>query len=197
VIPDRLIHSTQQVARNLARLLTRYEKRIVLAESCTAGLISAVIAQTPGISKWLCGSAVTYQSETKSAWLGLDQCWIEKYSGVSVEITRDMALAVLKKTQQADFAVAITGHLERGADPSGCQVFVAIAERRIDDMACVFVGQHKLEGASRVARQWQAARFALHAAVDNLNRQSPPATFSFDWMTFLREELKSIRSEPG
>ncbi len=58
-----------QLARDVLSLLERHHDRIVCAESCTAGLVSATLAAIPGASKFLCGSAVVYRNATKTNWL--------------------------------------------------------------------------------------------------------------------------------
>lgn len=101
------------VARELALVLERKNVRLVLAESCTAGLAAAHLARIPGISRYLCGSAVVYQATTKTAWLGVPaEYFLPGGPGVvSGETAAAMADGVLDRTPQADLAVAITGHL--------------------------------------------------------------------------------------
>ncbi len=57
-------------AQRLVDVLKRLDTKIVFAESCTAGLVSATLARVPGVSAYLCGSAVTYRDEVKTAWVG-------------------------------------------------------------------------------------------------------------------------------
>ena len=53
-----------ELAIRLADCLRLRSRRVVLAESCTAGLVSAALAQVPGVSEFHCGSAVVYRLET-------------------------------------------------------------------------------------------------------------------------------------
>lgn len=103
------------VARELALILERRNLRLVLAESCTAGLAAAQLARVPGISRYLCGSAVVYQEATKTAWLGVPAEYFQPGGPgvVSGETAAAMADGVLERTPPADLAVAITGHLGR------------------------------------------------------------------------------------
>ena len=80
----------------------------MLAESCTGGLVAATLAQIPGISEHLCGSAVVYRAPTKSAWLGIDQRLLDDpaIGPVSAEVTRALALAVLERTRAPAVQVA-------------------------------------------------------------------------------------------
>ena len=66
------IDSSHTVAAELAEQLAAKQQKIVFAESCTAGMAAALLGGCPGISAWLCGSAVTYREATKTRWLDID-----------------------------------------------------------------------------------------------------------------------------
>ncbi len=104
-------------ARDILSLLEQTHRRIVCAESCTAGLVSATLAGIPGASNWLCGSAVVYRNETKSAWLGVSEELLnDPHRGdVCEETALCMAEGVLASTPEASVSVSITGHLGPGA----------------------------------------------------------------------------------
>jgi PncC family amidohydrolase len=106
--------------------------RLVLAESCTAGLVAAELGQIPGISEFLCGSMVVYRTPTKTAWLGISSEILNDpaVGPVSVEVTIALARAVLEKTPEATVAAAITGHLGPSA-PAGMdgQLYCAMVRR--------------------------------------------------------------------
>ena len=126
MIDESLFDRSQKLAFQLAEQLEQSERQMVFAESCTAGLAAGILAQVPGISKWLAGSSVTYMEEVKAGWLGIDPELIARHTAVSSEVTEAMASSVLQRTGAADFAVAITGHLEPGANEQGCLVYVAV-----------------------------------------------------------------------
>lgn len=104
-------------AWRLADVLDRQQTKIVFAESCTAGLVSASLAIVPGISKWLCGSAVTYQEATKVGWLGIQPQDLDDFTAVSPQVALSMVVGVLRATPHADLAVSVTGHLGPLAPP--------------------------------------------------------------------------------
>ncbi len=108
---SELMRPLREAASELAQQLAARGVRVVFAESCTAGLASAVLATVPGVSQWHCGSAVTYREATKSSWLGVPPELIAQWGVVSEPVARQMALGVLRATPEADVAVAITGHL--------------------------------------------------------------------------------------
>jgi PncC family amidohydrolase len=104
--------------------------RLVLAESCTAGLGAALLGRIPGVSEFLCGSAVVYQVETKARWLRVSRRLLRDPGPVSRQVATAMATGALKATPQADVSAAITGHLGPGAPPAqDGLVFVAFAAR--------------------------------------------------------------------
>ncbi len=152
-----------QAARRVSRLLDRLRLRVVFAESCTAGLVSATLAQVAGISQWLCGSAVTYREATKVAWLGVDRNDLDRYSAVSESVARQMAAGALRRTPEAAVAAAVTGHLGPDApEELDGVVYVGLAQRRDADRSEVTqVRRITLNSTERVARQREAAACVL------------------------------------
>jgi len=193
MIKQSLLKRTGQLARQLAGQLERGDQRIVFAESCTAGLVSGILAQVPGISKWLCGSSVTYMEELKAGWLGIDQDLISRHTAVSSEVTEAMARSVLERTGSADFAVAITGHLERGMIAQGCLVYVAVSYRQGEGVGVRPVVHSRLDGANRIDRQWNAAAIALQVAVDHLKFPPGKESYSVDWL----QVCQAAKKYPG
>ena len=95
------------------RLLRESKQRIVLAESCTGGLVAATFTSIPGVSDVFCGSMVVYRNDTKNKWLGLDEQMLadEKIGPVSPQASEELARKVLLLTPEANLALSITGHL--------------------------------------------------------------------------------------
>lgn len=104
----------QDLDRLAMQLLLELEQTrdvLVLAESCTAGLIAATLARVPGMSRRLAGSFVVYQIDSKVAWLGVSAETIQRHDVVSREVAASMALKALERTPHATIAMSITGHL--------------------------------------------------------------------------------------
>jgi PncC family amidohydrolase len=160
---------TEELVHGLAESLARRQLKIVFAESCTGGLVSAALAGIPGISEWLCGSAVTYRSETKVAWLGVDATQIAEHTAVCSEVALQMALGVLGNTPEADLALSITGHL--GPDtPEGMDgvVFVGFARRSENGSPGTWVVRRELTTEGRLVRQREEASFVLLTALERM-----------------------------
>lgn len=160
-----------EIATAVVERLAEQQMRIVLAESCTGGLISAELAKVPGVSQWLCGSAVTYRCQTKVEWLGVNSDDIDQYTAVSRQVASQMATGVLNNTTEASMSASITGHLGPGA-PSGFDgvVFIGIAVRGPSGSPEVAVTRHQLVTAERVERQAEAVETVLSAILEKLHR---------------------------
>ncbi|QEG42299.1 CinA family protein [Roseimaritima ulvae] len=163
----------QSCARLLAERLADRGRRIVFAESCTAGLVAATLATQPGISQWLCGSAVTYRNDTKARWLSVSPSDLERYSAVSPQVAEQMAAGVLRMTPEADLALSVTGHLGPDAPPSlDGLIYIGCSRRepeRSTDAICSDFREIRLAASERVARQHEAAAWVLALAADRLD----------------------------
>ena len=155
--------SSDQAASALAEVLLKKQIRVVFAESCTAGLVSAKLAMTPRISDYHCGSAVTYREQTKQDWLDVSAADLAEFSAVSEPVALQMAYGVLNRTPEAEWSAAITGHLGPNA-PDGFDglVFVAVAKRTESGIVNFHADRHILKTVERVARQEEAAALVLN-----------------------------------
>lgn len=122
LLPPRLTElAARVVAENAAA-----ERKIVLAESCTGGLVCAAITEIPGSSEVLERGFVTYSNEAKIESLGVSAELIDTFGAVSVAVAWGMARGALKHSD-ADIAVAITGIAGPGggsdSKPVGTVVF--------------------------------------------------------------------------
>jgi len=118
------------LASRVVKQLRAQNVRLVLAESCTGGLAAALLARIPGVSEFLCGSAVVYQVETKARWLRVSRRLLRDSGPVSAKVASAMAAGALLATPHADVAAAVTGHLGPGAPTSqDGLVFLAFGRR--------------------------------------------------------------------
>jgi nicotinamide-nucleotide amidase len=122
LLPPRLTElAARVVAENAAA-----GRKIVLAESCTGGLVCAAITEIPGSSGVLERGFVTYSNEAKIESLGVSAELIDTFGAVSVAVAWGMARGALKHSD-ADIAVAITGIAGPGggsdSKPVGTVVF--------------------------------------------------------------------------
>ena len=152
-------------AQAVGALLARAGKRLVLAESCTGGMIAAELTEIPGSSAWFEGGAVTYSNRLKETLLGVDPAVIAAHGAVSEECARGMAEGALAHLG-GDFALAVTGIAGPGGGtpekPVGT-VFIALADRAA---RATSVQALRLEGSRREIRNETMRR-----ALDMLRRR--------------------------
>lgn len=162
-----LIERAQAAAQSLASKLAQQQVRLVLAESCTSGMASAMLGQCPGISQWFCGSQVVYRSASKQQWLDISaEKVLRVYSAESFETSQALADQILGRTNEANLAVAITGHLgpQAPVDKDGLVYLAARSDQAGE-------GQTKLvslEQVERIPRQIEAAAVMLEFAAEQL-----------------------------
>jgi nicotinamide-nucleotide amidase len=116
-------------AQNLLSLLRQKAYRVATAESCTGGLVSALLTAIPGSSDVVDRGFVTYSNEAKQEMLGVSPDVIVEHGAVSAACAKAMAIGALKHSH-ADIAVSITGIAGPGggsADKPVGLVFFAVA----------------------------------------------------------------------
>lgn len=82
--------------------------RIVIAESCTGGLLSACLTEAPGASGVFDRGFITYSNDSKMAQLDVDRKTLADFGAVSAECAAEMAEGALRASH-ADMAVSVTG----------------------------------------------------------------------------------------
>ena len=82
--------------------------KIVTAESCTGGLVAALLTEIAGSSDVVERGLVTYSNEAKRELLGVAEATLATHGAVSEATAREMAAGALRASH-ADIAVAVTG----------------------------------------------------------------------------------------
>ena len=133
-------------------------ERMVVAESCTGGLLGATLTSQPGSSDAFCGGWVTYTNEMKQALLGVSAQALDTHGAVSRQVALAMARGALlggESAGGADHALAITGVAGPGGGsetkPVGT-VWIARASNDGSDDARRF----RFAGDRDAVRQWSA-----------------------------------------
>jgi nicotinamide-nucleotide amidase len=113
----------------LGALLSKQQKTIATAESCTGGSIASLFSSVAGSSAYFRGSVVSYATEVKMELLKISDELINEFSVVSAEVASAMALSV-KQLMKSDYAIATTGNAGPSKGDSNAEigtVFIAIA----------------------------------------------------------------------
>ena len=117
-------------ARDLLAAARAANAHIVTAESCTGGLIAALLTEIPGSSDVVERGFVTYSNEAKTRMLGVPAAMIEEHGAVSEPVACAMATGV-RKLAGSTFGIGVTGIAGPGGGseekPVGL-VYIAMAD---------------------------------------------------------------------
>lgn len=119
---------TGAVSAHVVHRLTELGQTVACAESLTAGLVSASIADTPGASLVLLGGVVAYAPQVKVALLGVSEDLIAEVGTVDPRVAAAMADGIRARLG-ATWGLATTGVAGPGpaeGKPAGT-VHVAVA----------------------------------------------------------------------
>ena len=105
---DRLPEETDRMARQLLQRACDARLTIATAESCTGGLIGALLTDVEGISHAFERGFITYTDEAKAGMLGIDRQLINEEGAVSEAVAAAMARGAIGHSS-ADVALAVTG----------------------------------------------------------------------------------------
>jgi nicotinamide-nucleotide amidase len=127
-----------------AQLLKRARAKglkIATAESCTGGLIAALLTEIPGSSDVVERGFVTYSNAAKTELLGVPAALIAADGAVSRAVAEKMALGALANST-ADIAVAVTGIAGPGGGsaekPVGLVHLAAASAKGVTHRECRF-----------------------------------------------------------
>ncbi|WP_038055060.1 nicotinamide-nucleotide amidohydrolase family protein [Thermodesulfobacterium hydrogeniphilum] len=147
----------------IGQLLTRINKTIVVAESCTGGLLSSLITSVSGSSAYFERGFVTYSPKSKIELLGVKPETIEKFDVVSYEVALEMAEGARMRTG-VDYALGITGF----AGPTG-----GTSENPVGTVYIGFCYQDKVKAFKFIfpGNRKEVQTLASYTALDILRRQ--------------------------
>lgn len=153
VLLPELVLLSQQVGKRY----TENNKRLVCAESCTAGGVAYALTMIPGSSTYVERGFVTYSNEAKVEQLGVEATLIAEHGAVSQTVAKAMAQGAFAHSY-ADVAIAVTGI----AGPGGAapQKPVGLVWFAIADNTTV-IAQQQVFAGDRAAVRAQAIENAL------------------------------------
>lgn len=119
----------EELSEVALRVLRERDMTLALAESCTGGMVSAMLVDNPGASGVLLESQVVYSDEAKAR-LGVRRETLAEFGAVSEQTAREMAVCVRERSG-ASLGLAITGIAGPGGGtdqkPVGL-VYIALAD---------------------------------------------------------------------
>ena len=146
---------------------------LATAESCTGGLISALLTEIPGASAVLERGCVTYSNDAKIEMLGVHAEIIQHHGAVSEETARAMAQGALIHSE-ADLAIAVTGIA--GPDGGSLEKPVGLVHLAVARIGGSTLHRECRYGAiDRAAIRVNAVRDALALAREAIEYDEPAA----------------------
>jgi nicotinamide-nucleotide amidase len=109
-----LPHDLDERAERLMHALCDRGWTVATAESCTGGMLAALLTDIEGAGHGFERGFVAYSSESKTELLGVEPGALEENQAVTERVARAMAEGALKRSK-ADVALGITGF----AGPAG------------------------------------------------------------------------------
>ena len=132
-------------------------KTLATAESCTGGMIGAMLTSVSGASKVYKGGIISYWSEVKQNLLNVDAEDLKNLGPVSMQVAASMAEGA-RKALHADIGISVTGLAGPDGDEFGRPVGTVFVG--FDNGAKTVVKQHHFFGDRDAVRR-QAAEAAL------------------------------------
>ncbi len=158
--------------------LRKRDLKLVMAESCTGGLIGHLVTNVPGSSEYYMGSVTAYAYEAKERLLGVRQNTLETFGAVSRETVLEMAQGV-RRALSASFPIehtvglAVSGIAGPGGGTPTKPVGLVWIGLSAPDGAWAW---QFLFGGDRLEVKQQTAQMALHHLLAYLQDEVPADT---------------------
>ncbi|MDP1853459.1 MAG: CinA family protein [Candidatus Omnitrophota bacterium] len=155
------------IANRTARLLVRNKKTLAIAESCTGGLLSNLLTNLPGSSKFFRLSIIPYANQFKTILLKVSDKILKTKGAVSKETVLIMAKNI-RSLAKTDFGLSVSGIAGPGGatkiKPVGLVYIGLSSGKKTTCKKFIFKG-------SRAQIKKQAANAALELLLKQLNNQ--------------------------
>ena len=111
----------EAIVRRAAEVMALAKRRnltLITAESCSGGLLGAVLSDAPGAGDQLQGGFIVYTKQQKSIALGVPPALLERESAVSEAVARALAEGAFAHSKAA-ISIAVTGVAGPAPDEDG------------------------------------------------------------------------------
>ncbi len=159
-ILHRYIYATDRREMNevVGELLDQAGATLATAESCTGGMIGALVTDISGSSHYYKGGVVAYANEVKQTLLKVREQDLREHGAVSEPVARQMAMGV-RVLLNTDYGLSVTGIAGPGGGtqekPVGL-VYIGLASRQQS-----WVQRCQFGRTRQTVRQW-TSRMALN-----------------------------------
>jgi len=143
--------------RELGQLLRKGGLTVSVAESCTGGMVGALITDQPGSSAYFLGGVIAYSDQVKRDQIGVAAALLKRVGAVSSEVAKAMAEGARSRFG-TDLAVGVTGIA--GPDSDGSEKPVGLTYIAVASANGSGVREFRFNG-DRASNRRQAAVQAL------------------------------------
>jgi PncC family amidohydrolase len=156
---------TESLEERVFALLQKSGNTLSVAESCTGGMIGALLTNVAGVSRVFVGGVVAYNNGVKAAVLGVPLEVLESKGAVSPECVVAMAEGV-RRALKTTCAISVSGIA--GPDGGTPQKPVGLVFIGVATPQRVTSFEHRFSGGRAAVRQ-QAALSALQHLLNELS----------------------------
>ena len=111
------MQKSQKLSRKILEICLNKNIKLITAESCTGGLLSANITGIAGSSAVFSYGIICYSNEAKRNFLNVDDKTLKSHGAVSFETVREMLAGLCNQAESKTLTIAISGV----AGPSGSE----------------------------------------------------------------------------
>lgn len=142
----------EQLAR-LAALLSARQAQVFTAESCTGGLLAALLTARPGASLWFGGGVIPYSNALKIKYLSVKERTLKVFGAVSEATVGEMALGLPLRANDVGIAISGIAGPDGGSaeKPVGMVCFAIVYASALKTFTEYFPGDRDAVRAASVA----------------------------------------------
>ena len=158
---------SQKLSKRLLESCLNNNIKLITAESCTGGLLSANITGIAGSSAVFSYGIICYSNESKRKFLNVDVKTLKSYGAVSFETVREMLAGLCNQAESKTLTIAISGV----AGPSGSEskpvglVYIGV---KISCNDTEIITEHNFGNIERNKIQQKSVNEALKMSLDIL-----------------------------
>ena len=159
--------NSQKLSKKLLDACLDKNIKLLIAESCTGGLLSANITKVAGSSAVFSYGFVCYSNESKRKFLNVSEKTINSFGAVSFETVKQMLTGLCNQAKSKTLTIAISGV----AGPSGSEskpvglVFIGI---KISSQKTEVITEYNFGNIERNKIQQKSVHEALKISLDIL-----------------------------
>ncbi len=161
------MQKSQKLSRKLLEACLNKNIKLITAESCTGGLLSANITRIAGASAVFSYGIICYSNESKRKFLNVDDKTLKSHGAVSFETVREMLAGLCNQAGSKTLTIAISGVAgPRGSEskPVGL-VFIGV---KISSNDTEVITEHNFGNIERNKIQQKSVHEALKMSLDIL-----------------------------